>query len=111
MVYGNGMIGVTEANYAVVFLHLLTWAMRPQRWLAHPFARLAGSSLAQQLPRPVTAFLAALKVGRGAGPGAWAHVAAPSAGTAPVLVCGSVPCTTPTRVRAYVARSIAARLP
>lgn len=61
--YGNGMIGVTEANYAVVFLHLLTWAMRPQRWLAHPFARLAGSSLAQQLPRPVTAFLAALKVG------------------------------------------------
>ncbi|KAL4432539.1 hypothetical protein ABPG77_000476 [Micractinium sp. CCAP 211/92] len=62
MVYGNGMIGVTEANYAVVFLHLLTWAMRPQRWLAHPFARLAGCSLAQQLPRPVTAFLAALKL-------------------------------------------------
>lgn len=63
MVYGNGMIGVTEANYAVVFLHLVTWAMRPQRWLSHPFARLARSSLAQQLPHPLTAFLAALKVG------------------------------------------------
>jgi hypothetical protein len=28
MVYGNGYMGVTEANYAVVLLHLITFAIR-----------------------------------------------------------------------------------
>lgn len=49
MVYGNGYMGVTEANYSVVMMHLITCAIRPQTWLVHPFAALMSSSVAQAL--------------------------------------------------------------
>lgn len=36
MVYGNGTWGVTEANYAVVFLHLTSAICGPQMWNTSP---------------------------------------------------------------------------
>jgi hypothetical protein len=63
MVYGNGYMGVTEANYAVVLVHLITGIIAPFRWLYHPFAALARSSLASQLLPPAAAdFLATVQL-------------------------------------------------
>lgn len=61
--YGNGYMGVTEANYAVVLVHLITGIIAPFRWLYHPFAALARSSLASQLLPPAAAdFLATVQL-------------------------------------------------
>ena len=64
MVYGNGYFGVTEANYSVVTLHLVTWAITPQRWLYTPFAAAAGSrAAAAALPAPLLRVLAGVQCG------------------------------------------------
>ncbi|KAI7846212.1 hypothetical protein COHA_000282 [Chlorella ohadii] len=63
MVYGNGYFGVTEANYAVVALHLWGFLMGQQGWLWRPFAALARSSLVQAaLPRFAVSLLAQLQL-------------------------------------------------
>lgn len=40
MLYGSGLWGVTEANYAVVFIHLLTYIFGPSFWGWTPLSRL-----------------------------------------------------------------------
>lgn len=64
MVYGNGSIGVTEANYSVVLLHLVTGLIRPQSWMLCPLATLARSDLAHSMLPPLAIkFLAAVRLG------------------------------------------------
>lgn len=41
MVYGNGFWGVTEANYAVVFIHFFTFMVGPGFWFQRPLAPVA----------------------------------------------------------------------
>jgi hypothetical protein len=63
MVYGNGLWGVTEANYCVVLLHYTTAAMGPSRWLWRPLAGLAASAPAVAvLPPAVRSLLGALQL-------------------------------------------------
>ena len=63
MSYGNGLWGVTEANYAVVALHLYTYVLGPQGWLARPLGPLVSSSLLSALlPHGLSAFLASLRI-------------------------------------------------
>lgn len=51
MLYGNGMWGVTEANYAVVLLHWYTFALGPIGWTWRPFTALfAATGLDSSLP-------------------------------------------------------------
>eukprot|EP00887_Chlorella_sp_A99_P008007 scaffold12.g8007.t1 len=47
MVYGNGYIGVTEANYAVVFLHFVAAAIGARNWRRRPLWWLAQQSAAR----------------------------------------------------------------
>lgn len=63
MVYGNGLWGVTEANYCVVLLHYITAVMGPSRWLWRPLAGLAASApVAAVLPPAVRSLLGALQL-------------------------------------------------
>lgn len=64
MVYGNGVIGVTEANYAVVALHYAAVVLGPRGWRWHPFSLLVQPQLMRSvLPHPVVHFLEVLQVG------------------------------------------------
>lgn len=63
MVYGNGYFGVTEANYAVVLLHVWGYLMGQQGWLWRPFAVLVRSSLMQAvLPQFAVSLLAQVQL-------------------------------------------------
>ena len=44
MLYGNGLWGVTEANYAVVLLHVYTFLFGPRGWTTKPFSYILPSS-------------------------------------------------------------------
>ncbi|KAK2078116.1 hypothetical protein QBZ16_003984 [Prototheca wickerhamii] len=46
MVYGNGLWGVTEANYAVVLLHFVSFVFGTGFWTAAPLAALAPAAAA-----------------------------------------------------------------
>ena len=64
MSYGNGLWGVTEANYAVVALHFYTWTVGPQGWTSKPFDYLlanANPEIAAALPPAVLKFLVSLR--------------------------------------------------
>lgn len=64
MSYGNGLWGVTEANYAVVALHLYTFALGPYAWLGRPFSWVAArlpSAVIAAVPAPALALVTSLR--------------------------------------------------
>jgi ethanolaminephosphotransferase len=63
MSYGNGLWGVTEANYAVVLLHAYTYVVGPTGWTAKPFAILLKQfpQIAEYLPSIAVKFLDSLR--------------------------------------------------
>jgi len=65
MLYGNGLWGVTEANYAVVFLHYYTYILGPKGWTFRPIAALLDLADARKLlpfPDSVIELVAGFKV-------------------------------------------------
>jgi ethanolaminephosphotransferase len=63
MLYGNGLWGVTEANYAVVMVHYVTLAMGGAAWNSAPLGwllRRAGA--AEALPAQLAGALCALRL-------------------------------------------------
>lgn len=63
MSYGNGLWGVTEANYAVVGLHMYTYFVGPQGWTYKPFATLAANpQVVATLPAAALKFMASLRI-------------------------------------------------
>lgn len=63
MIYGNGAWGVTEANYAVVAVHLYTYILGPRGWTFHLIEYfLHATGIGMHLPKPVYAFLAGLQI-------------------------------------------------
>jgi len=65
MLYGNGLWGVTEANYAVVFLHYYTYILGPKGWTFRPIAALLDFTDARKLlpfPDSVIELVAGFKV-------------------------------------------------
>ena len=62
MSYGNGLWGVTEANYAVVALHLFTWCVGPTAWTSRPLAHLVKTPLlVDNVPSSVLDTLASIQ--------------------------------------------------
>jgi ethanolaminephosphotransferase len=63
MLYGNGLWGVTEANYAVVLLHYYTYVFGPKGWTSRPFAAVVSMPIVGDvLPSRVCSFLGALGI-------------------------------------------------
>lgn len=61
MVYGSGLWGVTEANYAVVLLHYYTFLLGPRGWTTKPLA-WALAKAPRVLPDAAERFFTSLQI-------------------------------------------------